>query len=86
MGKVLFFAFLSSQIFQKELPKREDETATGNSTQIFVLAKDPLRVCRFPTSKEKIFGVKLDHGIRLNCEIKYFVGVSVFLHRLVVWR
>lgn len=85
MGKVLLFAFLSSQIFQKELPKKEDEKATGNSTQIFVLAKDPLRVCGFPTLKG-IFGVKLDHGIRLNYDIKYFVGVSVFLHRLVVWR
>lgn len=85
MGKVLLFAFLSSQIFQKELPKKEDETATGNSTQIFVLAKDPLRVCGFPTLKE-IFGVKLDRGIRLNYDIKYFVGVSVFLHRLAVWR
>lgn len=60
MGKVLFFAFLSSQIFQKELPKKE-EIATGNSTQIFVLAKNPLRVCGFPTLKE-IFGVKLDMG------------------------
>lgn len=85
MGKVLFFAFLSSQIFQKELPKKEEIT-TGNSTHIFVLAKDPLRVCRFPTSKG-IFGVKLDHRIRLNYEIKYLGGaVSVFLHRLVVWR
>lgn len=85
MGKVLFFALLSSQIFHKELPEKEDETATGNSTQIFVFAKDPLRVCGFPTSKG-IFGVKLDHGIRLNYDIKYFVGVSVFLHRPVVWR
>lgn len=77
MGRVLFFAFLSCQIFQKELSKREDEMATGNSTQIFVLAKDPLRVCGFPTLKG-IFGVKLDHGIRLNYEIKYFIGFLYF--------
>lgn len=42
MGKVLFFTFLSSQIFLKELLKKEDETANVNSTQIVVLVNNPL--------------------------------------------
>lgn len=67
-GKVLVFAFWSSQIFLKELPKKADEAAPVSSTQIFVLANEPLRVCEFPTWKG-LFGDKLDQNKSRVCTL-----------------
>lgn len=86
MGKILFFVFLSSQLFLKELPRKENETAAINSSHIFVLADAPPRVCEFPTWKEGIFRDRLDPNNplvdtmqnRLNDEREHFMEICVF--------
>lgn len=85
-GKVLFFAFPSSQIFLKELPPRKRMGQHLSSAHSFVIVSTSLRVYEFPIWKG-IFG---DNGVHTSSQNKLWkkiiYGVYVFLPVVALWR